>query len=266
MRTQFRRALLGLTLLLAGIGIDATAAQTQSYETGFNTMSRLSEELCSVLNTKVSKTLYARPVLLESMSQPYLQPTEYYDGTNRFRVVVMSAGLVEFLNSLAHAKAIESLERGYFQHYINYLCGQDLTTGPANFHVDGSPSHWGFNTMNQQMSRFNQMAGALLAINMAHHYLGHYQKYSVVLADPRNPVSIASVVTYSEWREAVSKGVKNALSCGLSVEGLKDFYDALDKMPVRPAWASAFLPRDVKIWKIKKDLDWLEGGFFLSEQ
>ena len=35
--------------------------------------------------------------------------------------------------------------------------------------------------MNHQASQFNQMAGALIAIEMAHHYLGHYKKYEASL-------------------------------------------------------------------------------------
>src|SRR2546425_848506 len=113
--------------------------------------------------------------------------------------------------------------------------------------------------MNHQVSHFNQIAGALIAINMAHHYLGHYQKYASQLVDAQNhSVPINSVLTLEEWREAVLKGARNALDCGLAVDGLKMFYDGLDKMPNRPAWSFYFLPKDADVAKIKKDLDQLE--------
>jgi hypothetical protein len=43
------------------------------------------------------------------------------------------------------------------------------------------PAYWTDAVLNEQASNFNQMVGAMIAIKLAHHYLGHYKKYAAKL-------------------------------------------------------------------------------------
>ena len=44
--------------------------------------------------------------------------------------------------------------------------------------------YWTDNVINDQMSYFNQMVGFMMAINLSHHYLGHYAKYAPKMIGP----------------------------------------------------------------------------------
>ena len=49
------------------------------------------------------------------------------------------------------------------------------------------------------------------------------------------------------------------------MEGIKSLYDAIEKMPKRPAWTAYFLPANVKVDKVKKSLETIEKKFFAGE-
>jgi hypothetical protein len=158
------------------------------------------------------------------------------------------------------------VNRGFLKKYLANLAFESGDRALPELETSFDKKAWAFNTMNHQVSHFNQIAGALIAIDMAHHYLGHYKKYASQLIDAqKNSVPINSLLTQEEWHEAVMKGARNALDCGLGVEGLKILFDAFDQMPTRPAWAIYFVPPHVKVAKIKRDLDKLGNSFFIGE-
>lgn len=254
-------------LFLARTSALAQTADASNYQTDFGTVAKLSHDVCSVLDTKIRRTLYPQPLLIDKMAQPYLQPVEYFDGTNKYRLVALSEGSVELINGFAHARAVNNLEPGFLNQYLSLMAShEELTRCPA-FQSGPREKVWGFDTMNFQMSQFNQIAGGLMAINFAHHYLGHYQKYAARLTDFQNhPVPICCVVTPGEWRNAVIKGANAAKQCGLGLDGLKAFYDSLGQLSTRPAWTLNFLPKDANVAKIKRDLDRIDSNFFLSEK
>jgi hypothetical protein len=236
------------------------------YETGYENIVRLSGDLHRALTAQNRQRLLSIPVLLEKVEVPFLHPSEFNDGSNRWRVVFISAGFVDLVNYLSHAKAIDQTQRGFLNHYVGVLStetgAKPLTTAVS---LQSNSRCWSLEIMNGQASAFNQMVGALIAIDMAHLYLGHYDKYASRLHDGENrAVPIASVITPAEWREALLKGARNALDCGLSVEGLVLLYESIDRMQVRPAWTVFFLPNDpaVQVSQVKKDLRRMEKAFF----
>jgi len=77
---------------------------------------------------------------------------------------------------------------------------------------------------------------------------------------------INNVVSEKEWREAVLKGAKNALDCGLGVDGMKALFECMDAMPSRPAWCGYLVPNKANLSKLSKDLQRLENDFFLVEK
>lgn len=239
------------------------AANQKTYETGFNSISRISTDLYKALDSKKRGRLLPVPILLEKYPTPYLQPSTYSDGTNTWQAVYVSTGLVNFLNTLAHAKALEGTDRSAYSQYLANL----RTANSSLPELQPVANSWSFDTMNHQVSHFNQMAGALVAVEMAHHYLGHYKKYEAKLKDAQgNPVSLNSVITPQEWHDAVIKGAKNALACGLGADGLKLVLETLENKETRPTWSIYFVPPQANITKAKRELTRLEKDFFMIEK
>ncbi len=252
-------------IITLGLSLCASQAVTpaKNYETGFKSISKISTELYNALDGKKRGQLLPIPVLLQNYPTPYVEPGIYSDGTKVWQAVSLSSGLVDFLNCLSHAKAMEAGDRSAYSRYVEGL--RNTSAGMPAAQAVANNMDWSFDTMNHQVSHFNQMAGALVAIEMAHHYLGHYKKYESKMKDAQgNPVPINSLVTPQEWREAVLKGAKNALDCGLGVDGLKVVLETMDKKETRPTWSIYFVPNEANLAKVKKDLTKLEKDFFLS--
>ncbi|MCI0745994.1 MAG: hypothetical protein L0Y58_11360 [Verrucomicrobia subdivision 3 bacterium] len=232
-----------------------------SYETGFPTIARLSQDLLRALEKEQRNGLVMPPILLENVRTPYLQPGEQIEGKTNHQAVFISAATIDVLNYVAHANAIDRVDPGFLKKAINSLA----TANGEELAALYQPTHhkaWSFNTMNQQASHFNQMAGCLVAIDMAHHYLGHYKKYAKQLGSGKNLTPLYSVITPQDWREAVLRGSRHALDCALAPEGLIVFYDALSRMPTRPAWSLHFMPPAAEVMILRLELQRVEARFF----
>ena len=256
-----------LVALLATCPVQAGDVEPGKYETGYGSAAKLTQDLYRALENKQRGQLYPVPVLLETVTIPYMQPSQYFDGTNNWQAVQISAGFVNLINYLSHAKAIEGVEVGYYEKSLASLASAATDKPMPVLQNISSQKSWDFDVINHQVSQFNQMVGALIAVDMAHHYLGHYKKYASRLVDAQNhAVAINTVITPKEWHEAVMKGARNALDCGLGVEGLQTVFESLEKMQARPAWSVYFLPQQANTAKIKKDLARMEKDFFLSSK
>ena len=168
---------------------------------------------------------------------------------------------------MAHAKAIDLKVKGYFAKYIEILARESGEKSLQPLPNDTHPQYWTEDMLNEQLSNFNSIVGIVVAVKLAHHYLGHYEKYKDRLVDA-NGVDrpINEVITPKEWEEAFAKGVRNALDAGCTVEGVTSFFEAFDKMKGRPTWAVHFMPNDVKFAKMKKDMEKIQRKFFAGEE
>jgi hypothetical protein len=239
------------------------------YETGLTNILKIASELHIALDPRKQQGVQAIPVYLEQVSTPCITPIEIHDGAEARKTVQISAGFIRLMNSVAHAKALSETDE-LVKAYAARLASMAGDTALPSVTQGLDPAKaWDFETMNIQASQFNQMAGALVAIDLAHHYLGHYKKYSAQLATttPGSPApAINNLVSEKEWREAVLKGAKNALDCGLGVDGLKTLLQCIEAMPSRPEWSAYFVPSKANLPKITKDLQRLENDFFLVEK
>jgi hypothetical protein len=103
----------------------------------------------------------------------------------------------------------------------------------------------------------------MMAINLSHHYLGHYTKYADKLTGPGNKIMpINDFLTPAEWDVSVKAGALDALKCALSTDGLRVIFEALDKMPVRPAWADYIAPPNTNFKLLNEELSQFEEDFF----
>ncbi len=251
------------TFAAASTGLGGTSESKPRYETDYAHTVRLASDLHQALDAKQRRSFQSVPVLLTESRIPSLQPCERSTGPNKFYGVSISSGFIEFANALTHAMALDEVRRGYFKGFLNSLAEGDGSGALALLDLTHAQS-WSFDVMNHQMSRFNQIMGTLVAIDMAHHYLGHYSKYAAQLAQNGQPIN--NLVTPAEWRKAVLRGSHNALQCALGIDGLKELFDTIDKLPARPAWAIQVAAPRADLAKIRKELDKLEEYFFAGRQ
>ena len=234
---------------------------------GFRNVTNIHTDLLLALDRKQRTQLAPFTVLLGDVRLPCIGsvPGEGKNGSGG--PVQLSAGLIDFLNRVAHAKAIDESDHGFFLRYTTQIATKNRNSAVPDFDALPTPTARDFQTMNRQASQFNQMAGGLVAIDLAHHYLGHYSRHAAELAsDTTLPMPVNTLITEQEWREAVLRGAHNALACGLGVEGLKTLFECFDRMPSRPAWSAYFLPPKANVTKLNAELKKLEREFFTMDQ
>jgi len=235
----------------------------KGYDSGFSNIKKIAGELHAALEPRKQQAVQPGIILLETVQTPCVSPVEIQNDGQVLRTVQFSTGAIHFINSVSHAKALSQDDSNVIKAYAARLAPSALPPALA----DGMPPEkaWAFDVMNIQTGQFNQMAGALVAIDYAHHYLGHYKKYADHLgSDATGTVPpINEFITEKEWREAVLKGAKNALDCGLGVDGLQALFECVEAMPSRPGWCAYFVPAKANLSKLSKDLQRLENDFFL---
>ncbi len=257
-----------LACLLLPFSARTSGVQQNSYDTGFDTIVKLTGNLHHTLDHRDRPQLYPAAVRLEKLAVPYLQIHESGAPTP-IRAIYFSNGFVDLLNYVSHAKAIDGVSRGFLLQSMSRVALVPLGSGGVpDLQANIVRNAWAFETMNRQASFFNQMAGGLVAIQVAHVSLGHYQKYARLLTIGRhNPLPLNSVITPAEWRQAVLQGATRGLDCGLAVDGLKAFFESLDRMPVRPVWRIYFMPDGVdskELSKINSELEQIQKKALVS--
>jgi hypothetical protein len=254
-----------LNALWTALAWQATAALAPPpvYSNGFSMTIRLGQELCEALPAKYSEQLDPHVVTLQMQELPSVAPVIVSEGNHIIGQVSISIGFIDLVNHLAHAKAINRVQPGYFEQYVTNFALACASNAAAQAPNIVEARYWTDAIMNDQISYFNQMISLTTAINMSHHYLGHYTNYAVRLAGTgQTAMAINSVLTPAEWEASVRAGTVDALDCGLSTEGIRTLFTAIDKMPQRPAWAAYVVPPEVDIPRLNKELEWYEKEFF----
>ena len=232
------------------------------YKTDYSAIKEVGRDLLDQLKPTFRDQLSPNPIWVIDELRPYTRPYQFIEGTVPTRIVYVTTGFIELLNTLAHAKAIDKIENGFFDRYLASLSETGQQVVPTLPQIS-DPRYWTDDVMNEQGSYFNQIIGAVTAIDLAHHYLAHYERYGDLLEDSAiSPVTMAMSCTRQEWDLAFKLGAANALECGFGVEGLKALYDSIERMPKRPGWTLYFLPRNADVSKLKKELDKIENRFF----
>jgi hypothetical protein len=245
--------------------VSNAAAPTHSYQSGFTIALKLGGELTASLPAKFAGQIDAQAIALQPQDAPVVTPILTHEDTRIRRQVALSAGFIDLLNHICHAKAVDRIQPGFFDRYIKNLAevtGGGIVRSPNI--VD--PRYWTDDVMNDQMSYFNQMIGFMMAINLAHHYLGHYDKYSSQMngsGDKLAPINL--FLTQAEWDVSIKAASVDSLNCALATEGCRTLFEAIDKMPNRPAWAAYVVPARVDIKKLNKQLAYYEELFFRGQ-
>jgi hypothetical protein len=253
--------MLALACSVAGLGLGGD----RMYAPGFIMTMKLGGELREALPKKFFDQVDRQAIALQPQDLPLISPVAVSADNRVQRQVELSAGFIDLVNHLCHAKAIDRIQPGYFDQYVGILaraCATDPAAPPPPI-VESR--YWAQDIINDQLGYFNQMMGMMMAINMAHHYLGHYAKYAAKLAGPgdkNNIKPINNFLTPAEWDVAVKAGALDAMKCALSTEGLRVMFEALDKMPTRPAWTAYIAPQNVDFKKLNEELTRFEEDFW----
>jgi hypothetical protein len=251
--------LLALTCSATGLSPGADRA----YAPGFSMAMRLGGDLHDVLPQKFFDQLDAQPIALQPQETPLIAPVAVNVDNRVQRQVELSAGFIELVNRLCHAKAIDKIQAGYFDQYVMNLARACAADPLAPLPPIVEPRYWTASILNDQVNYFSDMIGMMMAVNMSHHYLGHYAKYAAKLTGPGDKIlPINDFLTPAEWDVSVKEGAKYALNCALSTDGLRVIFEAVDKMPIRPAWAAYIAPQYADLKKFNRELARYEEDFF----
>jgi len=235
------------------------------YKTGWGAMVKLGITLQRNLPSEYRSQVHARPVNIETDVMPFVRLEEMVNPntSQKLACVFVSVGFVDLVNNVAHAKAIDRIEKGYFKNYILSLSRENGQRQLQPLPGISDPRFWTDRMMNEQESNFNQIVGGVIGTKLAHYYLGHCRKYSNQLGEgDGKPLPLNSYLSLKDWDDALQHGMNNALSCGYGVEGVEVLFECIDNMPERPAWTLYFLPPTVKVAKVNKELEKLEKKFF----
>ena len=253
--------------MLAGVGRAADAAETPKYKTGYKSIRMLGLDLYKALKPKMREVIGTEPVSVETDVSPGLKLADFTDEGKTVGFVFVTVGMIDLMNNVAHAKAIDKIEKGYFEKYVLSLAQESGAMELKELPNVANPKYWSEGVLNEQLSNFNQMVGTAVSIKLAHHILGHYKKYAAKLEDAqgkRTPIN--NLLAPDEWDAAMKMGVRNALEAGLGIEGITAFWEAIDKMPKRPDWTAYFLPATAKVKPMRKDMEKIEKKFFAGEE
>jgi len=246
----------------AGYSSELEEASSRS---NYDAIKLIARNLYDALPAAQRGLIHSDPVVLQDGYAPIVKPSEFAFGKELCSVVIVSEGFVDLINNISCARAQSLFLNGFFETYSANLSRE---TGDTKIHELPALAHrnsWSVRMSNEQLTSFNQMAGTLLAIDLAHHYLGHYRRYRDKLTDEQgNAVPINSLLTSSEWDAALTVGTINALDCGLATDGLKSLFQFIDRMPQRPSWTIYLLPANAKVQQINKKLTKLERSFFIG--
>jgi len=261
-RNQLKQPLaaLGLAVVMSALAA-AGAEPLHTYGSGFPQARKLGNDLYETLDPKYQKSIYPEPIQVEQMEEPVIVPSEGADENKSLREVKISVGFIVLMNHIAHAKAIDRIQPGYFRQYVQTLAREIGGDGPPAPPDMDDNRYWTIPVMNEQAGYFNQMMGMTLAVNMSHHYLGHYNQYaSLMMAGKLVPIN--NLIAPESWQASVKAASLNCLNCALGLDGAKALFEAIDQMPSRPGWTACFVPPNTDLKKLAAQLTRYEDSYF----
>ncbi len=269
MNTRSLPLFLAAILSLGGTATSAPVAdsESQTYKTSIRTISKLGLDLQSAIKPQYRDAVQGQPIAVEPGAAPLVKLQEIPDEPKPMRVIAISEGFIDLINHVAHAKAIDKIEKAYFQKYILNLAQETGDKQLKPLPNDSDPRYWTDDMKNEQYSNFNSIVGVMIGIKLANHYLGHYKKYAAQInLDAEKQAPLNNRLTPKEWDEALRLGVRNALDAGCAIEGVLPFFESFEKMPQRPAWTAFFAPDSAKYKDIRKILEKLQKDFFAGKE
>jgi hypothetical protein len=237
----------------------------RAYESSFTIVLNLGKDLSESLPANFSAIIDPQAIALQAEESPVVAPIVTTEDNSIVRQVALSAGFIDLVNHICHARAADNIEPGFFDRYIKNLaqCSDGEMAQPPSIE---DPRFWTDDVRNDQRSYFNQMIGFIVAVNLSHLYLGHYSKYASKMTGPGDKLAtINDFLTPAEWEMSVRAAAVDSLNCALATDGSRALFEAIDKMAIRPAWAAYIVPAHVNLKSLDKELACYETEFFRGQ-
>ena len=238
----------------------AQTYEALDYKSGFTTIQTLGHDIYGSLEKNEQAIIHSQPISLDTSRKPFIRLLYLKDESETVRGVWVSQGMIDLVNQLAHAKAIDRKRKGYFSSYLKSLEGSDHSIPPLPDRQN--PAYWTEMILNEQLSNFNSIMGIIVGINLAQHYLGLSDKYQKELkAEETDQVPLNKKITPDEWQQSSRRGLNNALLASCMTEGYLPICEGLSRMKHRPAWANYFYPEGTRFESMRKDMVKLQHKF-----
>ena len=259
--TRIHLLLTATWLLLGTPGFARTNSTPHIYPNSVQTALQIETDLYNALDAKYRDRLQAP---IPGVTTEEATAAVFMDKTTASKMhceACVSSEFVNLINHVAHAKAIDRVQPGYF---VRYMSGLALETATGSLPVAPEitkEAYWTDSILNDQASYFNQMIGMCIALNLSHHYFGQFDKYTTTMW-PGRLIPINNLLTQREWEKDVRAATVNSLNCALGTEGAAALFDAIDSMPRRPTWTAYIVPQNTDIKGLNKQLGRYETDFF----
>lgn len=179
----FRFCVAALLVMLGNVRAQPNDPDGLVYKSGYSSMMKLGKDLYGALKPQQKEVISSQPISIETEMVPFVKLLFYPDEPKPIRGVWISAGFIDLVNHVAHAKAIDLKNKGFLKKYIVDLAAETGDTEMKPLPNDSNPKYWTDDMLNEQLSNFNSIVGMMVGIKLAHHYLGHYEKYKARLTD-----------------------------------------------------------------------------------
>src|SRR5690349_12230229 len=140
-----------------------------TYKTGYSSIMKLGKDVYSALKPEQREIISPQPISIETDNTPFVRLLFYNDEPRVIRGVWISAGFIDLVNNIAHAKAIDTKEKNYFKRYIELLSAEPGDKSLPPLPSDTNLRYWTDEMLNEQQSNFNSIVGMVVAIKLAHH-------------------------------------------------------------------------------------------------
>jgi hypothetical protein len=259
--THLQGALAAVSLVICTNGYAQTQSTPHTYPSGVKAALQIESDLYNSLDDKYRNKVEAPPEITGSMAERELAKVQNSENAmaKALGQASISASFVDFINHVAHAKAVDKVQPGFFDQYMSGLARDTANGTPPVAPNIVDDRFWTDDVMNDQASYFNQMMGMTMALNLSHHYLGDFDKYAGQL---RAGGAINNFITPKEWEKAVRAAAVNTLNCAFGTDGAKALFGAIDKMPKRPTWTAAIVPQNTDLKQLNNQLAKYEVAFF----
>src|SRR4051812_20425573 len=110
-----------LTFLLANaffnvlLQADSSSSDALAYKSGYSNIMKLGKDVYCFLAPKEKELISPQPISLVTDPIPFARVFYVEDEPKPIRGVMISEGFIDLVNHIAHAKAIDSIEKGYFE-------------------------------------------------------------------------------------------------------------------------------------------------------
>src|SRR3954466_5687560 len=141
------QALVALLFATASFG-QPNSADGLTYKSGYSSIMKLGKDLFNGLKPAEKKFVSPQPISIETDVAPFVRLLYYPDEPRPIRGVWISAGFIDLVNRIAHAKAIDRIERGYFARYVELLSRETAGKSLKPLPNSSNPAYWTDDVLN----------------------------------------------------------------------------------------------------------------------